>query len=239
MPNEDMNNTLSPQVRGTIGAIGTPVWKGIRFPGFGPRQVTLHPSSEVMVDHIEKHWTTQPEHAALLATQAWAHANAAWHSADALFRALQRDPLHPVWAELVDGYERLVQGAISAATTLGWTTTTVTGARLFFSPQAVLVVVDRGSVRTAFVPSTQGRDDDPGVGGSEATFFQSHFRPALEFIRRAPRCQGIGRDGEYGCLADACDGLRSPMRAADWTVACMRAGVVLSEMAATNQGRKS
>jgi hypothetical protein len=180
-----------------------------------PARLRLHPSVSSLFRHLDKHVLDVDARPALRAAFPCIAEVEDLATEKATIR-WQRRPDRNVSDDAVVGYVRMIEQSITEACTLGFFRTGRQTA-VTLDSAGLLVVVDHGTVVTAFIPGvdfrgkTRSGDDDRSRheiarndrrraerNGDERYYYEV-FRPAIQQIRRFPVEDTIGGI-EYGAL---------------------------------------
>ena len=179
--------------------------------------VALHTSRDRYIDHVERHFASAPELAALRFAVPSIAAIDEFSSDRALIRALRCNDSDERSINVLEGYARCVLTALDEAATLGWVVSPCEGTVITLSTSGLLCVIESGALRTMFfagIESAETRADRCGLSTNElaaerrreATWtadelhFYRVFRPALQLIRSMPDDAATGRVSQYGAL---------------------------------------
>lgn len=179
--------------------------------------VRLHRTEELFVDHVERHFATAEAIAALEVAEPSVARRAAFRSGRAMVRATRAAEGEGARIDLLEGYAECARRTLDQAAALGWIVSPSRSVDIAFAPTGLLVVIERGVLRTMFFPGLESDEDRAlrqGLGSAELAaervrkarwsplerHFYRVFRPALQRIRSFPDDRAAGAVGQYGAL---------------------------------------
>lgn len=183
-----------------------------------PVRISLHRTWERLADHVSRHLLSNATRPAIRAAFPDLTDLDEFNCEKHAVRWMRRDPSSELGADdpVVQAYSAIVERSVREAHALDfltWTRSTC----LTLDSAGLIVVIDAGFVRTAFIPSIERSTNDtaPYIRSTrredrtrkqiaeerdgDERYFYGVFRPAIQHVRRFPADNRLGQ-AEYGSL---------------------------------------